>query len=82
MPTKPKHNNYNGIYSNLQCYASKIVQNNVQLMYGTQKAVQQPKQEPKKAPTDDLNCRSISAKVYQIKREWCLSIYKEQTVSG
>jgi len=27
----------------LQCYASKTAQNNVQLTYGTQQAVQQPK---------------------------------------
>jgi hypothetical protein len=58
----------------------KTAQNNVQLTYGTQQAVQQPKQEHKEAPTDDLNCRSISAIVYQIEREWCLSIYK-RTVS-
>jgi hypothetical protein len=82
MPTKPKHNNYTGIYSNLQCYASNKAQNNVQLTYGTQQAVQQPKQKPKKAPTDDLNCRSISAIVYQIERKWCLSIYREQSGGG
>ena len=42
--------------------------NNVQLTYGTQQSLQQPRQEPKEAPIDDLNFRSISAIVYQIKR--------------
>jgi len=78
MSTKLKHNNYTGMYCNLQRYASQTAQSNVQLTYGTQQTAKETKYEHKKAHINDLNFRRISAILYEIQREWCLSIYKRR----